>query len=190
MEIRVLQQATKPKAVLVAEASSPLTRALAQQRRAVMRHVWLAPLLRRVLGDRGLLGAEHAFAFVTAVEEREEDIALVVELARLLGIAGRKVARVRLATFEGIARDAPCRVVKTSEDSLLSSPEEALERPWGGAATLFLNTDHTRVRLARRRAKTDIGIAAHLLCRTILVAEGPLDAKVVDRLLESAGTDG
>ena len=78
-----------------------------------------------------------------------------LELARLLRIAGRNVARVRLAAFSSVANESAYRVVRTTGDTALTSPDEAMNRPWGGSATLFLNGEHATVRLARRRAKND-----------------------------------
>ena len=176
--------------VLVADASSALTRAVAGSGRAIVRHVSLAPLLRHVVEDLGFWEAGHAFAFAHAVEEGAEDASLALELARLLRIAGRSVARVRLAAFSSVANESAYRVVRTAEDFALTSTDDAMKRPWGGSATLFLNGDHATVRLARRRAKNDAAIAAQLLCRTILIAEGPLDAAVVDRLLDAAAVAG
>ena len=176
--------------VLVADASTALTRAVAGTGRAIVRHASLAPLLRSLVGDVAFRDAEHAFAFACAVEERAEDASLAVELARLLRVAGRTVARVRLAAFSSVANESAYRVVRTTGDIALTSPDEAMNRRWGGSATLFLNGDHATVRLARRRAKNDLGLAAQLLCRTILVAEGPLDASVVDRLLGAAAVAG
>jgi hypothetical protein len=132
------------------------------------------------------VSADTAFAVAAATEQREEDVALGRELVRLLEAAGRPVARVLHATFEGASHDSPCRVVKNAQLVALTSPDAALARPWGPRATLFLNVDHTHVRLARRRAKSDLHVAAQLLVRTIVVAEGALTAKIVDRLLASA----
>jgi molecular chaperone HtpG len=174
--------------VLLADASSALTRAIASKGRAIVRHVALAPLLRRHLGDGAVMGAERAFAFVRGIEERDGDAALTRELGRLLCAAGRRVARVRLGSFDGVAHDSSCRVVRAAADEVLTEPAAAMERPWGGAATLFLNAEHATIRLGRRRAKaSDATIAAQLVCRAILIAEGPLDADVVDRLLDAAG---
>jgi molecular chaperone HtpG len=178
--------------VLVADGSTHLTRAVTGTGRAIVRHVVLAPLLRPLVDGIGLGEAEHAFAFARAVEERGEDASLVAELARLLGAAGRTVARVRLGAFSQIANESAYRVVRTDGDTALTSPDEAMLRPWGGSATLFLNGEHATVRLARRRAKSDLAMAAQLLCRAVLVAEGPLEAAAVDRLLGAAvvTTDG
>ena len=172
--------------VLIADGSTSLTRAVAGTGRAIVRHVSLAPLLRSLTDGLGFREAAHAFAFTCAVDEHAEDVALGAELARLLRAAGRNVARVRLGAFSTIASESAYRVVQTDGDSALTSPDDALLRPWGGSATLFLNGEHATVRLARRRARSDVPMAAQLLCRTVLVAEGPLDARMVDRLLEAA----
>jgi hypothetical protein len=58
---------------------------------------------------------------------------------------------------------------------------------WTKTATLFLDVDDAIVRLARRRAKTDVLVAGHLLVRAVLLLEGALHARDVDRLLEAAG---
>lgn len=186
MELRTLLSHGDP--VLVSDESTPLSRAIAATGRPVLRGMQLAPLLRRVMAG-GAIAAESAFAFATAAPARDEDRALLGELERLLRAAGRNLEIARLALFEGASADVACRVVRTSHDSVLSSPEDALERRWGGSATLFLNVGHATVRLARRRAKSDVAVAAHLLCRSILLAEGALAAKVVDRLLHAAGPD-
>lgn len=186
MELGTLQSHGDP--VLVADESTPLSRAIAATGRPVLRGMQLAPLLRRVMAG-GAIAADSAFAFATAAPAQDEDRALLRELERLLRAAGRNLEVARLALFQGVSADVAYRVVRTSRDSVLSSPEDALERSWGGSATLFLNLAHATVRLARRRAKSDVAVAAQLLCRSILIAEGALAAKVVDRLLHAAGND-
>jgi len=173
--------------VLFADATTPLTRAVAATGRAVVRHLTLAHLLRGALGDgTEPADVESVFAYAHESADHAGDGAMLAELARLLSAAGRKVARARVASFHGSSKDSPYRVVKTAEDAALLDPTTALRRRWGTEATLFLNVEHATVRLARRRAKTEIALAAQLLCRTILLDEGPLDAKVVDRLLDAA----
>lgn len=184
MDLRSLRRQGEP--VLVAAQTSPLTRAIAATGRAVMRHRELGPVLRRGV-EGGIITAESMFAFACAAPQHDEDDALTGELARLLRVAGRKIARARIAAFEGIASDEACRVASTLDDGVLSVPDRALVHDWGGSSTLFLNHEHATVRLARRRAKSDAVAAAQLLCRSILVAEGPLDPKTVDRLLHAAG---
>ena len=177
---------TQSDAVLcVADESSALTRAMASTGRPVVRHSALALTLRRFTSKSVLL-AREAFAFAAAMEERDEDRALVAELVPMLRAAGKRIARARLAQFEGIASDGSCRIVKTSDGFAITAPEDAMLRAWGGSATIFLNAEHATVRLARRRAKSDAGVAAHLLARAILVGEGPLAAGVVDRMLQDA----
>lgn len=183
IEVRAL----RTRQALIAETSSLLTRALAEAGQPVIRYGVLAPALRRILGET-IIGVERALAFATAipVDDGAADQALVAEVTRQLCAAGKSIGRARLASFDGIANDGSCRVVNTKKDSALTPADRAMERAWGGSATLFLNVEHATVRLARRRAKTDATVAAQLLCRAILIAEGPLDAKVVDRLLEAA----
>jgi hypothetical protein len=53
---------------------------------------------------------------------------------------------------------------------------------------LFLNGEHAAVRLARRRARRDPRIAAHLLARVVVLAAGALEPSVVDALLAGAGS--
>jgi hypothetical protein len=194
--LRRVRSAFARKTLLVAEASSALTLALAASGQPVVRHHTLAPRLRRIVSVKeSVLVAEDACAFAWAVEARDEDAQLCQELARLLETAGRGVECVRLAGFAGVAREIPCRVVRAAgpdeartASSALSTPENATERSWGRSSTLFLNAEHSTVRLARRRARTDVAIAAQLLCRALLVIEGPLAAKVVDSLLAAAST--
>lgn len=183
--LNALRKAPGP--MLIADASTPLTRALAKAGQPVVRHVVLSALVRQIT-HLPITEADRAFAFASALAPHDEgqDLAFVSELTRLLCAAGRNVARTRLASFDGIAKDSSCRVVDTEATSAFTLADQAMERPWGDSATLFLNADHATIRLARRRAKTDAAVAAHLVCRAILIAEGPLDAKVVDRLLEAA----
>jgi molecular chaperone HtpG len=173
--------------LLFADTSTPLTRAVAATGRAIVRHMVLAAVLRGALGDDTEPAyVDSTFAYARETQDHAEDEALLDELTRLLSAAGRTVARARIATFHGSSKDSSCRVTRTSENEALLVAGAALERRWAKDATIFLNVEHATVRLARRRAKTDVAVAAQLLCRTILLDEGPLAAKVVDRLLEAA----
>lgn len=173
--------------LLFADASTPLTRAVAATGRAIVRHTVLAAHLRGALGeDTEPDYVESRFAYARETEDHAADEALLAEVARLLCAGGRAVARARIAALHGSGKDGACLVVKTMENESLLDATSALERRWGNASTIFLNVQHATVRLARRRAKTDVVVAAHLLCRTLLLEEGPLGAKVVDRLLEAA----
>lgn len=195
MDLHKLQRAKSsfaPRTVLVAEASSPMTVALAASGRPVVRHHVLVPLLRRIVDEASVVAAEQACAFAFAVPQRDEDGQLTLELARFLEAAGRDLQCVRLASFVGVAHEVMCRVVRDASSrsslSALCAPEDGTARHWGRSSTLFLNADHTIVRLARRRARSDVTLAAQLLCRALLVIEGPLAASVVDRLLAAATT--
>lgn len=180
------------KMLLVAEESEPLTLALAGVGRPVIRHLALAPLLRR-LTPLPVLVAGHGCAFVAAIETSAEDAALCAELARLLEAADRAVAAVRLAAFTGVLQGAILRLIAcedraTAASALtgLSTVDGAGQVQWGSARALFLNADHDLVRLARRHAKSDRALAAQLLVRALLLAEGPLEKHVVDDLLDAA----
>ena len=127
MPLYAVERARSPiarKVVLVADASSPITLALAAAGRPVVRHLTLGPLLRRI-ASLPVLDAEQMCAFVAAVDVRGEDVALCAELARVLAAAGREIASVRLATFRGVLQGA--------EAGLL---------PWGSSAALFVNAGH------------------------------------------------
>ncbi|HSO38271.1 MAG TPA: hypothetical protein VLT33_37340, partial [Labilithrix sp.] len=196
MDLDALRRARSPIArqlVLVAEQSSPLTWALAGAGRPVIRHLALGPILRRITGEDSVMAAEHACAFAAATEARDEDAALSAELARLLRAAGREIQAVRLAVFSGVGHGEMSRVVRAVDAELaraavtaLSLIDDARKRPWGRSSTLFVNADHDTVRLARRRARSDVPLAAQLLCRALLLTEGPLDKRVVDGLLGAA----
>ena len=201
MPLDAVQRARSPiarKVVLVAEASSPITLALAASGRPVVRHLALGPLLRRI-ASLPVVDAEQMCAFVAAVDVRGEDAALCSELARVLAAAGREIASVRLATFRGVLQGAMLRVVRfedrvAAERALtaLTNVAEAGPLPWGDSAALFVNADHDIVRLARRHARRDPTLAAQLLGRALLLTEGPLEKRVVDHLLDAAvgrGTD-
>ena len=180
------------KMLLVADESAPLTLALAGIGRPVVRHLALAPLLRR-LTTVPVLAAGHGCAFVAAIEASADDDALCAELARLLAAAGREVAAVRLATFTGVLQGSILRLIACDDDETatsallgLSTVDGAGELQWGSACALFVNADHDLVRLARRHARSDRALAAQLLVRALLLAEGPLEKHMVDHLLDAA----
>ena len=86
--------------------------------------------------------------------------------------------------ISGAESNAPYRVCHAREVAI---PIEKSRKPkWGRDAVVHLNVEDAGVRLARRRARSEPHVAAHLLLRALLVADGPLSAKLVDRLLEAA----
>jgi hypothetical protein len=145
------------------------------------------------------------YATTEDVSEHPEDEALLAGVKRLLSRTGREAARAVLARYEGGAATGPqYRVAKQHRfgeamrggardtvDAVLARVE-VNETPWSKTSTLFLDVEDAVVRLARRRAKSDPLVAAHLLVRAVLLTEGALQARDVDRLLEGAGgpTDG
>lgn len=171
-------------ALLFAPDSSPLTRLLAKDGRPVVRWTDTMSYLSG-LDEVTMAHVEEAYAYAgPGVEPHDGDAALTDALEHLLGAIGRKVKDVQLAVFAGAAKQMPYRVTE-ERDSHVSAANAHLQR-WGGGSTMQLNADDAAVRLARRRARTQPGVAAHLLVRALLVAEGPLSAKLVDQLLEAA----
>jgi molecular chaperone HtpG len=166
--------------VLVADESTPLTKALARRGQPVVMHAALAPFLNSRI-SKLVHAVDDAVAFASAIEASELDVALAGGLASLLARLGRSVARVRLAAFSGAAKREPHRVVRADGDDAITVP--GAEAEWSRKATLFLNAEDALVRIARRRASEDVSRAAYVLCRAILLHEGPIAAKDVDRLL-------
>ena len=171
-------------ALLFAPDSSPLTRLLAKDGRPVVRWTDCMSYLSG-LADVTLAHVEEAYAYAgPGVEPHDGDAALEEATKRLLAAIGRKVKYVQLARFAGAARAMPYRVTE-ARDSHVSAANAHVQR-WGSGATMQLNVEDAAVRLARRRARSQPGVASHLLVRALLVAEGPLSAKLVDQLLEAA----
>ncbi|MBX3190947.1 MAG: ATP-binding protein [Labilithrix sp.] len=184
-------RSASPVRVLVADDRGPITVALAARGQPVVRHAALTPLLVRIFGSDSVREASRALAYARADAKTRPNQATFLEaLATLLRAAGRSIGRVRVASFHGLASEERCRVTPFLADDALGAPAPAHEQPWGTASTLFLNASDAMVRLALRRAKTDAKIAAHLMCRAILLAEGPLAEKQVDALLATVIRDG
>jgi molecular chaperone HtpG len=171
--------------VLFADRATPLVRALATVGRPVVRYGALAPALRSVVGHaRAVAAADGCFTHLSATPG---DDALCAEVAAVLTHAGWRAARARIAAFTGARPEAPFRTVETAEPEAVVAIDD--EDAWGSDATVFLNAADAGVRLARRRARDDPKTAAHLLCRTILLTEGPIPARTVDRLLRKAALE-
>jgi hypothetical protein len=173
----------------VAGESSLITRALARDERPILRFIESAPHLRPILGVP-IFDADGAFSHASAIgiEARPEDAPLLDRLAFLLRASGRLCRAIRLSSFTGIARNDMFRVVETDALEALTAPValrlgKPKKRAWGRKATVFLDVEDAYVRLARRRAKSDPRAAAHLLCRAMLLVDGPLAKRDVDKLL-------
>ena len=128
---------------------------------------------------------DRAIAYSAPAAERHEgDDKLLAALLALFQKVDRAASAVQLARFAGAASNAAYRVTTRREAAIRA--EVAAKNPWGSSAIVNLNVEDAGVRLARRRARTEPVVAAHLLLRALLVAEGPLPPKLVDRLLEAA----
>lgn len=172
-----------------ANASTRITRALAREGTPVIRFVELASLVEPIL-DRRIVDADATLAHATTdgVELRPEDGPLLSRLSELLQATGRSTRAIVLASFSGVSRHEMYRLVETDQREALTHPEpwrpgKRPKRRWGRRATLFLDVEDAYVRLARRRAKSDPRAAAHLLCRSMLLVDGPLVKRDVDKLL-------
>lgn len=163
--------------VLIADASSPLTKALAAAGRPVVRGTSLARALAPFM-NRPIVLAESLFTYLEASVDNE---ALAAAISGVAAAVGRGVAAVRIASFHGHLASALFRTVRAGETLI-----DATKTAWTPSAELFLNANHELVRLARRRAKSDVRIAAHLLFRALLLETGALLERDVDRLLEAA----
>lgn len=170
--------------VVIEEAPSPVTAALARSGTPVVRGSAPLAVALRVITDEDVNGAAQAFACATKIEHTPTDEALTTAVTTLLREAGRGLAETALATFVGIGHDDTFRVAAAQSSTIVVRADRAAERRWGRTATLLVNADSAIARLARKRASDDPGLAAHLVCRMVLLAEGPLDAGIVDRLLE------
>jgi molecular chaperone HtpG len=170
--------------ILVADEPSVLTRALARRGHPVVRHLALATVLGNGRAGFGVRLVNEAFSFAAADDVADTDEPLFEALRKLLAIVRRPVERVRHATFLGANDGELFRAVDSSTDEAVTKPGAPPD--WGRSSTLFLNRNDALVRIARRRAKADARIAAHVLCRAILLQEGPIAPKDVDRLLEAS----
>jgi len=179
--------AASEKALVTSETSTPLTRALAGRGTPVVKLAALGAPLRRLTGDDvGIADAATRFGFASTegVSAHEGDDALLAELWRLAEATGRTVHDIVFAEFVGAPMAAKFRLVETEAREAIIPVVVPKKRRWTTERTLFVDVDDAAVRLARRRAKSDPVVAAHLLFRAILLEEGPLEAKDVDRLLE------
>lgn len=182
-----------PSVIETAHDSTGLTRALAANGTPILRSAVLLPSLRLLAPERPIQDATSSWVYATTadVDEHPADETLLAEVKRLLSRIGRDIGRVVLARYEGKAATGPrYRIGKTRRgatvDAVISRVHEN-ETSWTKTSTLFLDIEDAVVRLARRRAKTDPFVAGHLLVRAVLLAQGALAAKDVDRLLEAAG---
>jgi hypothetical protein len=181
-------------AIVTADDSSALTRALAANGTMVVRAAARMPSLRPLIGSLPFVDAGATFTYATneGVTEHPEDDALLGETARLLARTGRSIGRAVLARFEGgPATGARHRVAKTdAKSAVLGHVQHDETPPWSKRSMLFLDVDDAFVRLARRRAKTEPRVAAQLLVRAVLLLEGAIEPRDVDRLLLAAGERG
>lgn len=178
--------AAKPAVIETAHESSALTRALAADGALVVRSAALMRSLAPLLQNRPILDANMSWVHATTegVAEHSEDEALLAEVKRLLTRTGRALAHAVLARYEGGAALGP--QYRVGKRRVLARVRES-ETPWSKGSTLFLDVEDAVVRLARRRAKAEPLVAAHLLVRAVLLTEGALQGRDVDRLLEAAG---
>jgi molecular chaperone HtpG len=184
-----------PAGIETAHESSALTRALAAKGTLVVRSAALMPSLRGLALNRPVFDASTSWVYATTedVAEHAEDEALLAEVKRLLARTGRMLGRAVLARYEGGGATGPqYRVHETSTkggdgiEAMIARVQEN-ETAWSRTSVLFLDVDDAVVRLARRRAKSDALVAGQLLVRAVLLTEGALKARDVDRLLEAAG---
>lgn len=171
--------------VLFAAESTPVTRLLAEMGTPVVRWLECIPHFRSPNDEWELSEVDRAIAYSAPAAERHEgDDKLLAALLALFQKVDRAASAVQLARFAGAASNAAYRVTTRREAAIRA--EVAAKNPWGSSAIVNLNVEDAGVRLARRRARTEPVVAAHLLLRALLVAEGPLPPKLVDRLLEAA----
>jgi molecular chaperone HtpG len=170
--------------ILVWHSSTRLTHALAKTGRPVVRGVECLPVLRQFVSGVDVEEVNAHIAYAGPAPDRHpNDDELEAALLALLQKVGREARAVQMAVFEGAGQNDAFRVAEGRESVL--QHEETPRRRWDENAVVHLNVEDAGVRLARRRAKTELAIAAHLLVRALLLSEGPLPAKLVDRLLEA-----
>jgi molecular chaperone HtpG len=172
--------------VLFAPEASAITRALAANGIPVVRWLECMPFLRSPHNDEWQLSeVERTIAYSAPDSHRHTgDEALEAALLRLLHKIDLSADHVQMSCFAGAGAAMPYRVTNGREVAI--HVEKVTKPRWGRSAIVHLNVEDAGVRLARRRARTEPVVAAHLLLRALLVADGPLSAKVVDRLLEAA----
>jgi len=188
MSVQAVVKASENKEVLISEQATSMTRAIATLNggRPVVKHVELGGILRSLVKGATVENVERVFAHAKAVNDEETAISPI--LKTLLCAIGRNVGAVCFAHFDGVLPNETFRVVPQITNEAITRPTmaEPSARAWGKNATLFLNREDAAVRLARRRARTDPEAAAHLLLRVLLVTDGAIEAKLVDRLIEAA----
>ena len=173
-----------PYGILLADGPSAKTRVLARLHVPVVRGIALAPLLRRTLGTPHVLTPIPETLGVAEPDSvRGGDAPLLAALRRLLRAVGHPARRVVLARFSNPGRRG--RLAGTPKDfAVLPGPFEP--DPEGEHTTLFLDTLDPDVANARRLATRSPEVAAHLLCRLLLLDMGPLPAPAIDALLDAA----
>ncbi|HEY1958274.1 MAG TPA: ATP-binding protein [Polyangiaceae bacterium] len=176
-----IERAVRDGALLVAAESTPLTRELARVGHPVVRPVGLAPHIALYAGNV-VHHATELFGVCDAsgVALSTSDEALAREIERLLRAADRSLARVRFAAFDGVGHAERCRVVETERDVAAT---KTTRRKWSSASTLFLNVTSVLVSAARKRASSDVALAAHVVARAVLLDEGPIGKGEVESLL-------
>lgn len=177
-----IRQAIRDGVILFSEERTPLTRELASAGYPVVRHAELGAYVALHAGD--VVHAAHEMFGVcdaTGVLLAKSDEELAREVVQLLHAAERALARVRFASFGGLGRDDRCRVVETERDATVVA--KPTERKWSRTSTVFLNVDDPLVQAARKRAESNVALAAHVVARAVLLDEGPVGRSEVERLL-------
>jgi Histidine kinase-, DNA gyrase B-, and HSP90-like ATPase len=178
-----IREAIRHDLILVSDASTPLTRELARRGHPVVRPVALGPYVALHAGNI-VHEAHEVFGVCDAsgVALSKVDLELAAEIARLLRAAGRTLERVSFAAFGGVWRDDRCRVLETDH---VAAASRRSDRSWSRGSTVFLNVESVLVGSARKRATSNVGLAAHVVARAVLLDEGPIGRSEVERLLEA-----
>lgn len=177
---------------LHADSSTPVTRALAERSRPVIR-CSSAVLLRVLAGlfpPQALENAAESFLWVSAIEAgdaTDSDRTLCEVLLRCLQNAGIQVNRLALATCES-ELFGPAVPAAGIESGLAALREVPL---WwagqGGVATLWLNTNDSQVQHAREAARVDPRAAGLLLARLLYCeALGAIEPDDADAFLDAS----
>ena len=164
--------------IIVAAAPSPLTEALERRGIPVVRGFEFAPILRRFSTNAASADVD---AWSLAVPVDADTDPLLVALHKALRAADTTLARVRFGQLFG-ARSGDTFRWASAPDGLTAAHE--IETRGLRSSTLFLNVDDAAIRLARK--KPDVGVAAHILARIVLLETGPLSKHAVDALLQVA----
>ena len=173
-----IAKALEASSVVVAKGPSPIALALERRSLPVVIGFDFAPILRRFT-KKTISSDTDAWALAIPVDR--DDDPLLIALGRALRDVGVSLARVRFGSFAGARVGETFRWV-TANDGLCEAAH--IQVKGSSDATLFLNVEDPAVRLARR--KPEVGVAAHLLARIVMLEAGPLSKSVVDKMLEAA----